>query len=325
MSDIVELPIHFDVPEHYLKIDEFIGFSTDVQKIVNEFNSRIFAGLSDVEVYIIAPESGTFLGKLGIRLTRTSLSVGFIFMALDTDIAKNFVNGLTGHEPSYYAEMSGSEIKKGAIVLADSTRGFLEKNTNARELSSVRPEDFPEAYYAKNNFYQRCLVNERISGVGFTCDDDFPIKRNDFAHRVADSIDGNLELEPEYDTHQFRVVSSVNTIDSKAQWGLQDVQTHRFLNAHLKDDRFQKEFFSGRYPLKLNETDDVMVAMIEYKKLRIDGLPKIVERNIIRVYKFNNIILDEIPRGTIISSVSKIRSGASERQIGLFDSASKIQ
>ncbi len=322
MNDIVEFPIHFDIPKHYLKVNDFVSFSIDIERIVQDFNGILFDDLAHVEVFVLTPESGSFLGKWGIRFTHTSLSIGALFMALDTDISKSFVHGLTGHEPKYYAKMAGSETIKIATLLADTTKGFLEKDTNDNELASINPKNIPNAYHAKDDFYKKCLANKDISGIGFTCDDNFPIKRDNFPYKVSNLVDGDLDLEPEYDVHQLRIISSVNTIESKAQWKFQDVQTRRFLNAHLEDSNFRKDFFDGEYPIKLNETDDVIVAMVEYRKLNVKGITKIIERNIIKVYKFNNISLDKMPKGTLISSVNKVKSGVSEKQITIFDSIS---
>ena len=319
MREIIEFPIHFDVPGHYLKIDDFVSFSIDLEKIVTEFNKKIFRTDASVEIFILPPESGTLLAVWGINFAVTSLSVGSLFMALDTDISKGFVKGLTGHEPSYYAKIAGSEAKKGALLLADAARWFLAEDDNDVNQEIVNNVNFPEAYFAKNDFYKKCLANNEISGIGFTRGDSFSIKRDTFSHKIVDLSNANLELATEYEIHQLRVVSPVNTLESRAQWHLQDMQTHRALLAHLKDENFRANFFSGKYPLKFHETDDTIIAMIEYKKANIEGVIKIVERNIIRIYKFNNIVFDEIPKRMTILSVSKIKSGASERQLSFFD------
>lgn len=323
MNEIIEFPIHFDVPNHYLKIDDFVSFSIDLKKIIADFSKEIFDNNIIVDVYILPAEPGSLLGRWGIRVAKTSVSIGFIFMAMDTDISKSFILGLTGHKPSYYSEMAGSKTRSAAMLLADLSRGFLEKDANAEELKSVEFVKFSNAYSSKDDFYGKCLSNDEISGIGFTCDDEFPIRKSAFAGKISNIVDGDLELEPEYEIHQLRVVSSVNTIDSKAQWQLQDTQTRRFLKAHLKDDDFRQNFFNGKYPLKIHETDDVIIAMIEYRKASVEGSIKIIERNIIKIYKFNNIVFDDVPSYLTISSVSRVKSGVSERQLSFLDSLIK--
>lgn len=323
MDELIEFPIHFNVPNHYLRIDDFVSFSKDMKKIILEFNARTFNNSTTVEIFILPPKDGTFLGKWGIKLTLTSISAGSLFMAMDTDISKGFIRGLTTHEPAYYAEMVGSETRKGAILLVDATKGFLEKNANAKELNQIKPTDFPDAYFAKNDFYRKCILNKNISGIGFTCEDEFPIERNLFIQKIAFLPDKNLGPEPEYEIYQLRIVSPVNTDDSKSQWQLQDVQTRRTLRAYLRDDNFRKDFFGGKYPLKSHDTDDIIIAMIEFKKINFEGEERIIERNIIKVYKFNDIVLDKIPEHTTISCVSRARSGVPERQLSFLDSISK--
>jgi hypothetical protein len=95
------------------------------------------------------------------------------------------------------------------------------------------------------------------------------------------------------------------------------------LRAYLKDDNFQKDFFNGKYPLKVHEEDDIIIAMIEFKKNNVEGEEKVIERNIIKVYKFNEIVLDEIPEHTTISAVSRARSGISEKQLSFLDGLTK--
>lgn len=313
MTNIVELPIHFDTDNHWMKAGDFLAFTKDLEKIGKDFSKNIFGKKVVLQMYVLPPEEGSFLGRWGITL----LIGGGIWQGLETDIAKAFVKGLTGNEPSYYAEQLGSETRKGALLIRDATQGFLEKIDTGVVVPVMQ---FEIAYEAKTDFYKKCLENPEIKGIGFSEEHEFPVKRKDFIGQILKPEENNSDLKPDYEIHQLLIASSVNTLDSHAQWRLQDTQTKTFLYAYLKDIKFQEKFFSGDFPLKLTENDDIIIAMVEYKKQLREGEIKITERNIIKVYKFNNITVEDLPEGGIIAAVDRIKAGVSSRQSSLLDS-----
>ncbi|MGB4833520.1 MAG: hypothetical protein WBP40_00640 [Candidatus Moraniibacteriota bacterium] len=312
MSDIVEFPIHFNTEEHLLRADDFVAFTKDLEKIGQEFGKNVFGKRAFIQIYVLPPEEGTFLGKWGIGLV---VMTG-VWNGLDADITKSFVKGLTGNEPSYYAEMAGTNSKNGALLIRDATRSFLEKIDTE---TTVPQQSFPDSYGAKNDFYRKCLENKDIKSIGFTCEEEFPIERGHFPKYIL-NLEGSLDLKPDHQIHQLLIASSVNTLDSNAQWRLQDTKTKRFLYARLKDSQFQARFLAGEFPIKLTERDDVITAMVEYNKQLVDGEVRIIERDIIKVYKFNNDVIDDIPVGSMISAVDKVKAGASSKQASLLDS-----
>ena len=281
-----DIIVHFNVNEHYLSLSDFLITAKSVQSVVNEFNSQFFDGKLVEDIVVVPPEEGGFLVNFGII---AGIVVG-AFAVIDGDSGKAYIKGLTGHEPSYYSEKLGETTRSGAFILKDAVKGFLEMEVNSLRNVGLTPKEFPQAFRAKNDFYKMCIADKRINGVGFVCEDSFPVSRKAFFDRI-DFADGNLELEPEYRVHHLRIISSVNTIGSNAKWNFKDMQTRESFRAYLKDERFKLEFFSGGCPLKLKEEDDVIVAKVEYRKIRKDGEIRVFEINIIEVYKFNNIKL----------------------------------
>ncbi len=322
MSDEIEiLQVHFEVPYHYLPIREFYNYSLDVERIAKDISSKVFHNVVNLEIVVFAPEKGSLRGKYGFKITALSAaSLGAFFMGMDTDIPKRFFYGLTGHEPSYYAEVAGSDIRKGSLAIVDMTRGFLSKNINEIQ---VKPNEIPRAYIAKNDFYGRCLRNQEMSGVGFDCDDHSHVGRDDFSSKIAILSKKDLGLDPEYGIHKLKVVASVNTLISEAQWKFQDVQTRRSIRAYMKDKAFMERFLGGNHPLKLHQEDDVVVALVEYVWDFVNGEMKIVRRNILKVYEFNDSVFEELPKGSIIAAVDGIQSGASAGQASLLDGISQ--
>jgi hypothetical protein len=68
-KEIIILPVHFKTPYHYLSVADFVEFSQDIEIILHSLNKALFDGTVKIEVFIIPPEEGTFLGKLGIAAT----------------------------------------------------------------------------------------------------------------------------------------------------------------------------------------------------------------------------------------------------------------
>ena len=94
MKEIIELPIHFNLPSPYLNVDDFIAFSTDIKKIVTEFNNVVFLGSLSAEVYVLPSPEAAFVGRWGIALNSTEETWG-LDKFLDTETAKDFVQSLT--------------------------------------------------------------------------------------------------------------------------------------------------------------------------------------------------------------------------------------
>jgi hypothetical protein len=99
-QDLVKFPIYFDLPEHYLFLDEFTFLSEDIETILNEFNNQLFRGKLSFKVAVLPPEDGSFWQNLGVFIVTVTAGA---WTALETDIGKDFVKGLTNHEPSYWS------------------------------------------------------------------------------------------------------------------------------------------------------------------------------------------------------------------------------
>lgn len=312
--NLVELPIHFDVPQHYLPLSDFIELATNVNNIIDEFSRKFFEGTLDIQVVVLPPEDGSFLKKLGIVAGVATISWGF----LNSTIGEAYIKGLTGNTPAYWAEIAGEETKE-IFILNEATKGFIEKDVKTIEGIGIPQEDFKVSFSSKNLFYKSCLKNESIAAIGFSEKETFTIQRGNFQDRIA-----NLNTEPEddfdleYKLHELIIISSVNTSDSEGQWDTRDNVSNEFLRFHMKDMKFFDDFLSGQYPLKENESNDVILALIEYKKLKQGDTYKVVERNAVKIYRFNDKEIAEVPDNLSIEVIEQVKNNIDSKQTSMF-------
>ena len=103
------LPIHFDVPEHFIPLRTFVDTASHAEEIVASLNAEWFAGELEYQVVVIPPKSGSFLIGLGVAVVAiTAASWKF----LHSDVGRAFVRGLTGEEPAHWGEQAGKRVRE---------------------------------------------------------------------------------------------------------------------------------------------------------------------------------------------------------------------
>jgi len=206
--DAIEvLPVHFNVPVDYVSVETFVKTAESVNGVITAINDKVFEGALQYELLILPPEAGTFKSRLGVWIRRGGIAVGALWAALESDMGKEFVKGLTGHEPAHYAESAGQSLrqmggfsgevaegelgdaenlerircKAEAAIIVETTKAFLEQNQQSLEAVGLQVAKFRDVYQARNEFYQACLADRQVQGIGFDETEDFPIRRSDFA------------------------------------------------------------------------------------------------------------------------------------------------
>ena len=226
--------IHFDVAEHHLNLDTFIQTADSARKIVEALDRTLFDGGSGFEVIVLPPSEGTFGEWLGIH-PKKKLSAAAVAVFLCTPQGEAFTKGLTGQTTSEWFEDAGVFMRQGievaaGYVLAEEgaveksvsgdtpsdagaeaackastrivttmTRGILELGTDALNKIGVDFGDLPDAMDARAEFYEACMKNAEVKGIGFTPEDDFPVPRNSFPERAQKPVRKKKEEEePEW-------------------------------------------------------------------------------------------------------------------------------
>lgn len=99
------MPLHFDVPGHYLPLTTFVETANQTRAVIDGFNRELFDGQLKFEFFVLPPEPGSFKAKLGVALLA---GWGMVWTFTESDIGKSFIEGLTGHDPSYWAKEVGT-------------------------------------------------------------------------------------------------------------------------------------------------------------------------------------------------------------------------
>jgi hypothetical protein len=174
-TEIARLPIHFDVPVHYLNADDYVVSVKSFKTAFEEFNKRIFNGAIEYEFLVLPAEDGSFKVICGVLAILTS-----IIPFLENDLFKGFVKGLTGYNLDFYT--SG---ESAGTFLRDLAVGFFSTECEKLELIIPKNLNLDKALLAKTKFYRMCIANRKISAIGFDDTEKFPIKRTSFALHLS--------------------------------------------------------------------------------------------------------------------------------------------
>lgn len=201
------IPIHFDVPGHYLPLATFIGTANQTRAVIDAFNREVFDGRLQFEVFVLPAEDGSFKTKLGVALLA---GWGVVWSFSESDIGKAFIKGLTTHEPAYWAEAAGQMVREKlaapatppagnpadpgrtrlecqteAVIIAESAKSFLQTDHSQLRRVGITTQKFRDAFEARNVFYEACSADRKVRALGFSDSEDFPIKRKDFARLIV--------------------------------------------------------------------------------------------------------------------------------------------
>lgn len=326
--------IHFDVKEHHLNLDTFIQTADSARKIVEALDRTLFNGGSGFEVIVLPPSEGTFSEWLGIH-PKKSLSAA-IFVFLCTPQGEAFTKGLTGQTTSEWFEDAGVVIRHEIAVATDHfraeegadekplsddtstdavaeaackaatrivttmTRGILELGTEVLNKIGVDFGDLPDAMDARAEFYEACMNNAEVKGIGFTPEDDFPIPRNSFPERAQKPARKKKEEpEPEW------LVSKENIYVNSPNWNEDKQNTRKWqgIDSSRRERLFVIEDaeFWGRIKRKELHFEDLDSLKVEWAYQLEDG--KLKHHRVLRVLEFNGTKLADPLTPDAISTI----------------------
>jgi hypothetical protein len=314
------IPIHFDVPEHYIPLDTFIETANQTRVIIDTLNQQLFDGGLQYEFVVFPPEEGSFLTKLGIVIAGTCTAAWAFIL---TDPGSEFIRGLTGHGTSHYTYQAGLKLREllttietggietGSIeieddlaqnealnrIVVDSTKSFLTMDEHALRRVGVTRQKFHEAYEARNQFYRACAADTEIQAIGFDEAPDFPIKRKDFARlqvALGPKEEAAPDVEWEVEIAALKVTSpNWDMNDDKRPWKGKD---------HLNRDRFFRIDDVQFWRLVQSKRLDPEIVDIIHAQL---AFPKSQRRNgrVLRVLKYNDVVLGDPLDDNALSAV----------------------
>lgn len=284
-KDILQIiPIHYDVQEHSLDINVFIAAAQGVEIITGDIGEIITGNKIKYKIVILPPEEGTFRQFIGIALLS-------LLAPIAPEIGSGVVKGLTGKGIGEWSE-------KGAECLKECVISWLEKeDSELQQILNGLPKDIDlsKSIKAKNDFYITCQNNPEITAIGFTEEDNFPVKRENFMNHVSESL-FNKNLPPPltiYKLHKLTIVSPV-IMNSNAKWRvIIDTEGDRIRNMAMEDNDFFEDVLAGKYKIKESELNATMDALVRYEA--INGSDKYNSFSIVTVYRINEIVIAKIP------------------------------
>jgi len=313
--------LHFDVDEHYLKLETFIETAESTRKVIEALDATFFQGSLEYELIVLPPEDGSFLSKLALWV---SGGVASVFAFLNSDVGSAYVEGLTGKPPAEWAQEIGHDhqeriqsiqesaetkgeeppddgetiepvdedatCRSGARIVVAMTRGVLEKSNDELNKIGMEVGDLPDALDARAEFYTACIENSDVKGVGFSPDDDFPIPRNQFPERAQKPTRKEKPDEPPEWT-----VTIEGIYVTSPNWDQEDQKTRQWKG---KDSARRDCYFviEDAEFWRLVKRKDLHVEVLDSLKVQwafqvVDGRPK--TRRALRVLEFNGDKLAE--------------------------------
>lgn len=273
--------LHFDVPEHYLNIDEFVIAARSTEQIIDDLNAHLFKGKLKYEIVVLPPEAGSLKERLGIKVTTVAALIFFGGM-IGPEFASGFIKGLTGKSVFELGEIVGGvpanilesaeevwDESLVAVFLAEATQGFFQTKTENLEKCGVTRERFSSAYEGRNKFYESCYRNPEIAGIGFDDREDFPIKRNDFNNFIVEIPERREEEDNkwEWEITYIKVVSpNWDRADANRAWKAKYIEREEYKEAYfnIEDDAFWRLVEDEQLTLKGRDSIKVQWA---YQKL----------------------------------------------------------
>lgn len=332
------LYIHFDVSDHFLKLDTFIKTAESARKVIVALDETFFNGSLEFELIVLPPAEGTFLSKLAIWVSGGTTAV---FGFLNTDVGSAYVEGLTGRTPAEWAQslgeghrtqidsvmeesetlgaeavfeviagppealpMSADEAcKEAAQIVVAMARGVLEKSSDELQKVGMEVGALPDAVDARADFYAACIEDRDVKRVGFTPDDDFPIPRNSFPERAQKPA-----RKPKEDEPPEWSVSIESIYVTSPNWDKEDQKTRQWKGKDQirRDCYFVIEDIEFWHKVKHKSLHVEVLdnLKVQWAFQNTDGRPR--SRRVLRVLEFNgDKLADPLPPAAVRAIVGQ--------------------
>lgn len=310
-----ELCVHFETIEHRISLEQFVQTVSSYEIISKNIAEQIFNVKKGVKIYILPPKEGSF--DLSMLLWISATAVSSIVGSIATDSVKGFIRGVTKKlNPNKFPE--GFDCEQAAEVLGDTVTGFMietAEEIDRIEASIENVSNIDISKKAKADFYGSCSKNKDILGLGFSSENNFPLKRADFVTRAIEPSIKPLPVKEEL--KELIIVKPVN-VEEDLQWDLKDKNTKESLTAKMADEEFKTLLFEGKCPQRKNATPDVIIARVEFHNNLKNGKESKDEYIITDVYKFNRKTLKAIPEKLKLNRKRIAQNDSDVKQLNIF-------
>jgi hypothetical protein len=313
------IPIHFDVPVHYIPYSTFSEAASRTRAVIDDLNRELFDGQLQYEFLVFPPEEGTFLARFGFALLA---GCGLVWTFGESNIGRGFIEGLTNHPPEHWAKVAGKYVQDqiaaalktpdaapktatdarvrcqyGTTIITESTKSFLQTDQTDLNRRGITTRRFRDAYDARNGFYQACAADPNVNGIGFDETPEFPIKRKRFAELLVPLPP--REEPAEAKRWQVEIVTIYVTspnwdrADRKRPWkGRDDNGRERLFR--IDDQQFWSLVQERKIDPRIIDAVKVQMAFIG---------PRRLEARVLRVLEYNGHVLGEPLDGNALEAI----------------------
>lgn len=279
--------IHYDVPSHVVNLRAFIQAAQATQQAVDAFGELYFGGAISFEVVVFAPESGTLKEFLGVRIPKHFWTAGTIWMAIqvmDSPTVREVSTELFGNTPSggivelikTIKEMAISETPEGGLPLSESELKpisdiicYSVEETFQMERDKIKNAKIPEKLKysledSQSFLFEGALSDQNISGIGFSEEDHFPIKRHQFVARAVRPVPIEITTDIKWVADTIRVKVTSPNFDKEDQvqrkW---KGKTHANKNIlfEISDEEFWARSRNGEITFTENSEMELQIAI----------------------------------------------------------------
>ncbi|MCD4831031.1 MAG: hypothetical protein K8R02_04385 [Anaerohalosphaeraceae bacterium] len=268
-----DIEIKFDVPEHRISAYTLANTSTQLIVMLEELNKYILFD-SDVQIYVLPYETGSFCKKLRIYAQKHVLTPFVENASGQFGTAVIIGLGLLIYDSKYNDKNQIIINNKGGLVQIY-TEEMLEELRGNKRLST-----------AKSNYFYALEKDVQVKKVSFhSAEADVEVPRESYAKNIIQE-DIITELQ-ETDIKDLVVVSPVLEAIKK-QWSFK--MDDRIRSFAMLDRDFAKRVSKGEFQFKHNDKIEAIIQIVHSLEKEEKKIKKI---NILKVKKFNDKILDD--------------------------------
>lgn len=183
--------IHFDVPEHYVRVETFVSAALAAQQAVEALNRVYFDNRLILDVVVFAPESGSIKEYIGVKIRQlpgAAVVVWAMVQVMDSNTVQDVSRELFGSTPSEMIVGAIQHTKEVIHSLTDEVektppkveKEFLEEilsisasNSLAMEREEIERAKIPdqlkyELREAQSVLFEDALKDSTVRAIGFT-------------------------------------------------------------------------------------------------------------------------------------------------------------
>lgn len=342
-----EIIYHFDIDRQSIPLKQFVDTARSSQTILDEFIEQVFDKKIRYELRVLPPEPGGFVEALDLIILS---GAGAAWAALGTDVGKAYFKGLTGEEPSYWAEKLGQKTRKllkkkatasgelstepevntvaipiEAEIVSDADRdaellvefliSFLAANIDRLEKVGITPAKFRKAYAARNALYKACIDNPEIDGLSFDRSHEFPLKRADFPRLIAQIPD---QVEVTTDAPMSWSVEAVDIVVNSPNWK-RDGRKWQAATNKFQDIAFSVEDDTFWHHVQIKDIQPDIRDNMRVQWAYPAGLSKPSHVRVLRVLSYNGTKISDPMSEAELQTELEEASAIEPETPGLFD------